>query len=192
VGVPSRICVVGNSGSGKTRLAQRLAAQLGLPHLELDALNHRPGWSEAPRDDFRAEVAEALNGYESTHGGWVVDGNYRSRIGDLLHPDTYVWLDYPRRVVFPRMVRRTLSRVARRTELWNGNRERWTSLVKLNPRENIVLWSWTQHSLYRSSYQAASLADRQATWVRLRSPRDAERWLSTAPARPRDPGGTGT
>jgi len=34
-----RIAVVGTSGSGKTTLARALAAQLALPHIELDAVN---------------------------------------------------------------------------------------------------------------------------------------------------------
>ena len=170
---------MGNSGSGKTSLARRLASRLDLPHVELDALNHRAGWTEAPLDEFRADVARLLEEHVSVQGGWVVDGNYRSRVADLVDPDTYVWLDYPRSVVFPRVVRRTLGRVVLRRELWNGNREGWTSLLKLDPRQNILLWSWTQHHSYRSSYEDTSTADRRASWVRLRTPREAERWLSS-------------
>lgn len=99
-------------------------------------------------------------------------------MADLVDPDTYVWLDYPRRVVFPRVVRRTLGRVLLRRELWNGNRESWTSLLRPDRRQNILLWSWTQHHGYRRYYEDASTADRQASWVRLRTPREAERWLS--------------
>ena len=174
-----RYCVVGNSGSGKTHLARRLAARLNLPHVELDALNHRAGWQEAPLLEFRAELEAALREHERTRGGWVVDGNYRSRVADLLTPDVYVWLDYPRTLVLRRVLRRTLGRVARRRELWNGNRERWRNLVTRNPAENIVLWSWTQHDQYAARYADECASEGSATWVRLRSPRDAERWLST-------------
>ena len=165
-----RVCVVGNSGSGKSHLARRLAARLGVPYVELDALNHRPGWTEAPLEEFQAELAERL---AQSPLGWVVDGNYRSRVGDVLQPDTYVWLDYPRRVVFPRVVRRTLERLVLRRELWNGNRERWRNVVSRDPHLNILLWSWTQHDAYREKYEAM-LTDE---WVRLRSPRETERWL---------------
>ena len=34
-----------------------------------------------------------------------------------------MWLDLPMRVWLPRLVRRTLSRIIRREELWAGNRE---------------------------------------------------------------------
>ncbi len=151
-----RICVVGNSGSGKTHFARRLSEGLGLPHVELDAFNHRAGWTEAPPDEFRADVLSILDEHLATAGGWILDGNYRSRLAGLVHPDTYVWLDYPRHVVVPRILRRTLGRLLRRQELWNGNRERWSSLIKREPAEKIVLWSLTQHRNYRDRYEAAS------------------------------------
>jgi adenylate kinase family enzyme len=179
-----RFCVVGNSGSGKTHLARRLADRLALPHLELDSLNHRAGWQEAPVEEFRAEVRAALDEHEASHGGWVVDGNYRSRISDVVAADTIVWLDYPRRVVASRVLRRTLGRLLLRRELWNGNRERWRALIDRDPAENIVLWSLSQHGAYRRSYEQASATDQNATWIRLRSPREAERWLSQADLRP--------
>jgi GTPase SAR1 family protein len=39
-----RIVVVGTSGAGKTTLARRIAAQLQLPHIELDAINWQSEW----------------------------------------------------------------------------------------------------------------------------------------------------
>ena len=174
----TRFCVVGNSGSGKTHLAARIAHRLDVPHVELDALNHRAGWVEAPVAEFRNELTRTLAEHERRHGGWVVDGNYRSRVGDLLKPDTYVWLDYPRRIVFPRVVRRTLGRMLLRRELWNGNREQWRSLLKHKPEDNIVLWSWTQHASYRRRYEQLRAEDPGATWVRLDDPSEAERWLA--------------
>lgn len=173
-----RILVVGNSGSGKTHLAQTLSVRLGLPHLELDALNHRAGWQEAPVPEFREAVVERLREYERSHGGWVVDGNYRSRVADLLEPDIYVWLDYSRPVVFRRVLGRTLSRLLLRRTLWNGNRERWTNLVSRDPHRNIILWSWTQDDRYAAKYEEAAATATSATWIRLRHPREAESWLA--------------
>lgn len=176
--VGRRVWIVGNSGTGKTHLARRVSAWLGLPHLELDALNHRPGWNEAPVEELRTEVGRALDGFQDAMGGWVVDGNYRRRLADVVTADTYVWLDYPRPVVMRRVVGRTLGRVLTRRELWNGNRERWRSLLNPDPRENIILWAWVQQETYRRQYEAESARERNGTWIRLRSPEAAERWLA--------------
>jgi adenylate kinase family enzyme len=177
VTTPRRLRVVGNSGSGKTSLARRLAAQLRVPHLELDSVQHRPGWTEAPVGEFQQDVAQFRDRSEAVAGGWVVDGNYASRLGDVLDDaDCVVWLDYPRWLVMSRVVRRTLLRLFDRRELWNGNRERWSGLVRRDPGKNIVLWAWTRHASYRRRYAAES-AQAAVPWVRLRRPADAERWL---------------
>jgi len=59
---PGRIAVHGASGSGKTSLASAIAERLGVAHIELDGLFHQSGWTERPLDEFRAEVAEVVDG----------------------------------------------------------------------------------------------------------------------------------
>ncbi|MCL5946925.1 MAG: hypothetical protein M1298_02760, partial [Chloroflexi bacterium] len=45
-----RVAIVGITGVGKTSLAKRLAATLGVTHVELDALYWcLPGWRKPPR-----------------------------------------------------------------------------------------------------------------------------------------------
>jgi adenylate kinase family enzyme len=146
-----RISVVGNSGSGKTTLAKALATSLGVPHLELDSVFHQPGWQPLDRDTFRARVGDF-----TAQPGWVLDGNY-SAVQDLVwsRADTVVWLDLPRRRVMRQIIGRTLRRMVSGTELWNGNREEWRNLFKLDPNESIILWALTQHGQYRQRYQAA-------------------------------------
>jgi adenylate kinase family enzyme len=173
-----RVRVVGNSGAGKTQLARRVAGRLGVPHLELDAINHQPGWREATVAEFQADLRRFVNSSEETSGGWVVDGNYSSRVGDLLdQADTVVWLDYPRLLVLGRVVRRTWTRHLLRQELWNGNRERWRSLLSIRPEDNIILSSWTRHGHYRRRYEAAAASAPSARWIRLRTPAAAAGWL---------------
>lgn len=172
--------MVGNSGAGKTQLARRIAERLDLPHLELDGLQHRADWEQAPVEELRAEVTARLRELDRTHDGWVADGNYR-QLGDVLRPDTYVWLDYPRRVVLARLVRRTAARLLLRRELWNGNRERWRNALSRDPMKSVVMWSWTQHHRYRETYGRLSAADANGgpAWIRLRDPKQTERWLRT-------------
>ena len=57
--------------------------------------------------------------------GWVIDGGYRGKIGDLVwnEADLVVWIDLPLRVWMPRLVRRTVRRLRGREQIWNGNTE---------------------------------------------------------------------
>ena len=67
-----RIVVIGTTGAGKTTLAGEIARALGAPHFELDYYRFRPKLGvEAPNDEFRESVREALRGDR-----WVADGNY--------------------------------------------------------------------------------------------------------------------
>ena len=120
----------------------------------------------------------ALAAAEESYGGWIVDGNYRSKlVGVLDQADLMVWLDFPRLLVLSRVVRRTLGRALTRRELWNGNREDWRAFLSRNPETNIILWSWTRHRVYREQFEpmVAAAPDR---WVRLRTPRQARAWLA--------------
>ena len=86
-----RVAVVGTSCAGKTTFAAALAAQLQVPHIELDALHWRAGWVPAPGEVFRQAVATAVAAER-----WVSDGNY-GVVRDLVwgRATAVVWLDYP-------------------------------------------------------------------------------------------------
>ncbi len=143
--------MVGVPGSGKSTFGRRIADTIGAPFTELDSVFHRPGWTHPDREEFRAEVAELVAGEH-----WVIDGNY-SAVQDLVwaRADAVVWLNPPRVTASGRVLRRTLRRVGRGEELWNGNREHWTNLISRDPEQNIVLWSWVKHPEYQAKYGAA-------------------------------------
>jgi len=168
-----RISVVGVSGSGKTTVGRALAERLGVPYVELDALHHGPGWTEASADELRARV-EPLVGAER----WVIDGNYQRKLGDLVvaRADTVVWLDLPVRVWLVRLARRTFGRMLTREELWNGNREQFRFLFTERP--NIFGWAWRSHRRNRRELEAWAARHPNVRLVRLRSAREVARWLA--------------
>ncbi len=150
-----------------------------MPFVELDSIFHQPGWAPLPAEEFRRRVAEI-----AAADGWVIDGNY-SAVRPLVwdRADTVLWLDLPRRTVMRQVAWRTLRRVAGRTELWNGNRERWANLLTWDPEESIISWAWHQHTVYRDRYAvaAADPAHAHLNFVRLRSRPEIRRFLAEAP-----------
>jgi adenylate kinase family enzyme len=70
--VSARVVIFGNSGSGKTTMAAALAAQLGVPHLDLDSI----AW-ERPlvRRSIPATVA-LLHEFIAANPAWVIEGCY--------------------------------------------------------------------------------------------------------------------
>lgn len=175
-----RVAVIGVSGAGKTSVAGLLASRLGLPHVELDALHHGPNWTEASAEELQANVLAAL---ERCPEGWVVDGNYRGKIGDLVveRADTVIWLDPPLPLIVSRLVRRTAGRIARRTELWNGNRE--TIRNTLFSRDSLLVYAVKSHGRHRR-LQPQRLARLDARLVHLGSAGEVKRWLENLPTQP--------
>jgi adenylate kinase family enzyme len=164
-----RVNVIGPSCSGKTTTARRLAAMLGLPHVELDALHHDAGWQGAPAEVLSARVEQAL---AAAPDGWVVDGNYFGKLGPLVldRADTIVWLDIPYGKALRRAVRRTFRRALRREELWNGNRESFRIALS---RDSIVLWVIRTHRGFGAKW-AGRLEGRNVLRVA-----DVDAWLQS-------------
>ncbi|MEV4510552.1 shikimate kinase [Dactylosporangium sp. NPDC049525] len=169
-----RVSVVGNSGSGKSTLGRALAARLGVPFVELDAIHHLAGWEPIDATEFRRKVGEIVDG-----DGWVIDGNY-SAVRDLVwsRADTVIWFDLPRRTVIRQVLWRTIRRGVTREELWNGNRERLTSLFRLDPEVSLLRWSWTRHQVYRDRYAKAAAERQDLAFIRIGSRKDAGRLLN--------------
>jgi adenylate kinase family enzyme len=186
-----RVAVIASaSGNGKTTLGRELARRLHVPYVEMDALVHGPNWVETPNDVLLAQM-EPIVAAE----GWVIDGAYRSKLGDLVlrHADVVVWLDQPIRVWLPRLVLRTHRRVRGREPLWNGNRETWRGVFW--GRQSLFLWAFRMHFARRRRYPS-QLAPYHV--VRLRSQREVDRWLEVysssainAAARAAPPASTG-
>lgn len=168
-----RVAVIASaSGNGKTTVGRQLAAIMDVTFVELDALVHGPNWTETPDDELRAMLEPVVAG-----DGWVIDGGYRGKIGNLVldGADTVVWLDLPVRVWLPRLIRRTVRRLRGAEELWNGNRESLKSAIW--GRDALIPFALRMHRQRRRTYP-----ERLAAFptVRLRTPAEVDRFLSAA------------
>ncbi|KAA0016075.1 adenylate kinase [Antrihabitans cavernicola] len=160
-----RIVVAGISGVGKSTLAGEISRKIDVEVVELDALHHGPNWQ--PRLTFQSE-AMALIGRPS----WIVDSSGYPQITDALweRATHIIWLDLPRHVVFWRLAIRSIARTARRTELWNGNRESlrqwftadhplWTAMRRYDGRRKFV----SEHiGAKRTPFDLAHITSRRA------------------------------
>jgi adenylate kinase family enzyme len=164
-----KINVKGSSGSGKSTFARELASRLDLPYVELDALHHGPNWSEPTPAEFRARVRPIVE-----RDGWVIDGNYEGKLGDLVlrEAELVVWLDLPLWPKLRRLWQRTRHRIRNEVELWSGNRESWKNAF--GGGDSLFVWAIRSHVRHRRT-----LPERvpPARLVRLRSAEEARRWL---------------
>jgi adenylate kinase family enzyme len=177
VGARTRIVVIGTSGAGKTTLARKIAERLGLPHIELDAINWQPGWRDLHRHDqpeFVRRVAEAIQAER-----WVADGNYGSVRDMLWRRATHlVWLDYERPVIMVQVIARSVYRAALGGELWagTGNREHWHDFIRPS---HPIRWAWSTWRQRRRETEERLGRSEFAHLVvfRLRRPAEADRVL---------------
>ncbi len=169
-----RISIVGTIGSGKTTLAREVSRRLCIPHIELDSLHWEANWVEAPLQVFRERVMRSLQDYS-----WVVDGNHH-QVRDIVwsRADTVVWLDYSLTTILRRLSRRTLRRVFTQERLWNGNQEH---LMSLFTQDSVFWWAVKTYRRRRMQYPAllAQPENSHLSLVRLRSPKETKKWLSS-------------
>jgi adenylate kinase family enzyme len=162
--------VVAMSGAGKTTAARRIADALDLPFREMDALAIGPSWSTPITlvPDVSVIVAQPR---------WVFDswGHVKVRDAMWAAADTVVWLDYSRRVVFPRLLRRSIRRSSTRQRIFGGNVETWRGW--LSPGHPF--WHAVRTFGARRDYLAArTLTEPGIEVVRLRTPLEFDRWLA--------------
>ncbi|MER7186465.1 adenylate kinase [Streptomyces hyaluromycini] len=168
-----RILVVGVTGAGKSTLAQTLSSRLGLPYHEMDAVYFNgPDW--AVNDKLTEDVSRLAAGSR-----WIIDSLGYPEVRDLLwdRADTVIWLDYPRRVIMPRVLRRSLRRTVTREVLFGGNRETWTGWLS---REHPAWWAWSQHGARRREVERRIRDPRFGPLDTLRfgHPDDMAAWLA--------------
>jgi adenylate kinase family enzyme len=168
---PRRILVAGVAGSGKTTLAGRIAERTGIPHTEIDGLQHGANWE--PRPEFAGDVERFTRADK-----WITEWQYRD-VRPLLaaRADTLIWLDLPAGLTMRRVIRRTLRRRLRREPLWNGNVEGplWRFFTD---RDHIIRWAWRTQRTWGEHVAEAAATHPQLRIIRLTSTADVEAFLA--------------
>ena len=162
-----KVLVIGTSGSGKSTLAGQVGIRLGLPYIPTDPLYWGKNWRQVPL----AEVHERVVAL-STQPQWVLDGNFDDVFETVwVRADVIVWLDYPRQVVWPRLLRRNLGWWLSGTPTWSGNRMTFRMAL------SGVRHGLRSYRLKRRTYPAMLECLPAARVLRFRRPRDAAGWL---------------
>jgi len=157
--------VIGNSATGKSTLAKRLAAALDADFVELDALNWLPDWvglNDTNPDELERRLELATRG-----DAWVVAGSYTRFAQRTFWPrlDTVIWLDLPVVLLVWRVLRRSWRRWRTRELLWGTNIERfWPQLALWRRDDSLVYWVVTAQRGKRRGMRAA-MADPQ--WAHI-------------------------
>ncbi|PEZ81930.1 topology modulation protein [Bacillus sp. AFS017274] len=117
-----RIMVIGvSAGVGKSTFARRLGDNLDIEVHHLDTFYWRPGWVEAPLEDFISAQKEVLS-----HDKWIMEGNYSNSFNLRSElADTIIYLELPLRVCLYRVIKRWLSYLGKtRPDMGEGCNEK--------------------------------------------------------------------
>lgn len=153
-----KIVIIGNSGSGKTWLAGKLAAADGIKTLSLDDLFWEPGGFDRKRP---LEVVLALIREAKQNESWVAEGVFGELAQMFLdEADMLIWLDIDWETCKGRLSKRgsESKKHMDREQSESGLKELMDWASKYNERTNMN--SWRGHQQLFLDFEG------QKTWVR--------------------------
>ena len=87
-----RILIIGNGGTGKSTLANRLGNDLGIPAVHLDLLSWKDNYERVQEEIFKKALAEKLKEDKIIIEGWAFQSTMLDR---LVWAGTIIYLKYP-------------------------------------------------------------------------------------------------
>ena len=181
---PARIIVVGNTCSGKSTLANRLAKRMNVAVVDLDDFY----WNSELRHAGRAALQDAITTRLANLENWIVDGTYLQDVLELLWPNAtgLIWLDPPLHVIVRRVFIRTWKR-SRAPEPVHGDHHEsfWTLFDVRHPRRSLLWLAFSTHASRKHRIKRAlcSTIRSDALVIYLRSSSDIDQWWRFQAAR---------
>jgi adenylate kinase family enzyme len=160
-----KVAIVGNSGAGKTVLANWLGTLLEIPVIHLDALRYDVSWNLVPEAVFADQQRTAV-----TADTWIIDGNSLATLPiRVAAADTVIMVDPPPWVC-----------------LWGILQRRWRYCGGQHPDgvfDRVTIDSLRYTASFRRSHGPRTLAciaehAPHATVVHLTSRRQVDRFVA--------------
>ncbi len=141
---------------GKSTLAGAIARKMDLEFIEIDWIQHMPGWNIRPPEEVNRIVLERM---EANPRGWVTDHHsHYLRPLILARATSVVILELPFRTVFWRRLKRSVRRAWMKEVVCGGNME--TFWQHFATRESAILEIWQRRKRYSMIGEAVSAAAR--------------------------------
>jgi len=166
-----RVMIIGQPGSGKSRLAPVLGQRTGLPVIHIDTIHWQPGWVERSYDEKTRLCREV-----EARDQWIFEGGHSATWDRrVIRADLLIWIDRSARLRFWRVLLRTwLHRGRPRPDL----PEDCPELLGNLPEFFKFMWR-TRHSARAEMKQLAETAPSECRVVYLQSNRQTALFLST-------------
>ena len=133
---------------GKSTLASAIARKHNLEFIEIDWIQHMPGWQRRPDEEVKKIVTERI---DSSPRGWVTDHNVPFI---LERADSVILLELPFRTIFWRRVKRSVRRAWTKELVCGGNTE--TFRQHFTSRQSAILEVWQRRKRYSRIYETIS------------------------------------
>ena len=167
--LPRKLAVFG--AGGKSTLARAIALKMDLEFIEIDWINHMPGWQIRPPDDavrmLNARMDESTDGFVTDH--------HSAFLRELIYKnvESVIVLELPWRTIFWRRLKRSLKRAWTHEIVCGGNTESfWQHFFS---RESAILEIFHKRQRYSTIFdQTYSEAPAGINFYRIQTVKQLE------------------